>query len=51
MPLPRDPRPARPHVISRRMASDASVAAAYGVVLMLVSGAVFAAGAERRATG
>ncbi|MGE5090674.1 MAG: ABC transporter permease [Bacillota bacterium] len=46
-----DTRPVSLEILSSLRNSDVGVAAAYGVVLMLVSGAVFAAGAERRATG
>ena len=46
-----DTRPVSLEILSSLRNSDVGVAAAYGVVLMLVSGAVFAAGAERLATG
>jgi iron(III) transport system permease protein len=46
-----DTRPISMEILSSLRNSDVGVAAAYGVVLMLVSGAVFALGAERRATG
>ena len=46
-----DTRPVSLEILSSLRNSDVGVAAAYGVVLMLVSAAVFAAGAERRATG
>ncbi len=46
-----DTRPISLEILSSLRNSDVGVAAAYGVVLMLVSGAVFALGAERRAAG
>jgi iron(III) transport system permease protein len=46
-----DTRPISLEILSSLRQSDVGVAAAYGVVLMLVSGAVFALGAERRNTG
>ena len=46
-----DTRPISLEILSSLRQSDVGVAAAYGVVLMLVSGLVFALGAERRATG
>ena len=46
-----DTRPISLEILSSLRQSDVGVAAAYGVVLMLVSGAVFALGAERRTTG
>jgi iron(III) transport system permease protein len=46
-----DTRPVSLEILSSLRNSDVGVAAAYGVVLMLVSAAVFAAGAERRAAG
>ena len=46
-----DTRPVSLEILSSLRNSDVGVAAAYGVVLMLVSAAVFAAGAERRTTG
>lgn len=44
-------RPVSLEILSSLRQSDVGVAAAYGVVLMLVSGFVFALGAERRSTG
>ena len=46
-----DTRPVSLEILSSLRNSDVGVAAAYGVVLMLVSAAVFAVGAERRAAG
>ena len=46
-----DTRPISLEILSSLRQSDVGVAAAYGVVLMLVSGLVFALGAERRTTG
>jgi iron(III) transport system permease protein len=46
-----DTRPVSLEILSSLRNSDVGVAAAYGVVLMLVSAAVFAAGAERGTAG
>jgi iron(III) transport system permease protein len=46
-----DTRPVSLEILSSLRNSDVGVAAAYGVVLMLVSTAVFAAGAERGSAG
>ena len=46
-----DTRPISLEILSSLRQSDVGVAAAYGVVLMLVSAAVFAIGAERGGTG
>ena len=46
-----DTRPISLEILSSLRQSDVGVAAAYGVVLMLVSAAVFAIGAERGSTG
>nr|MBA3345495.1 iron ABC transporter permease [Gemmatimonadales bacterium] len=46
-----DTRPISMEILSSLRQSDVGVAAAYGVVLMLVSGAVFALGAERGSGG
>jgi iron(III) transport system permease protein len=46
-----DTRPISMEILSSLRQSDVGVAAAYGVVLMLVSAAVFAAGAERGGGG
>ena len=46
-----DTRPISLEILSSLRQSDVGVAAAYGVVLMLVSAAVFAAGAERGGGG
>jgi iron(III) transport system permease protein len=46
-----DTRPISLEILGSLRQSDVGVAAAYGVVLMLVSAAVFALGAERRAEG
>ncbi|MGI9041941.1 MAG: ABC transporter permease [Gemmatimonadales bacterium] len=46
-----DTRPISMEILSSLRQSDVGVAAAYGVVLMLVSGAVFALGAERGSAG
>ena len=46
-----DTRPISLEILASLRQSDVGVAAAYGVVLMLVSTAVFALGAERRQTG
>jgi iron(III) transport system permease protein len=46
-----DTRPISMEILSSLRQSDVGVAAAYGVVLMAVSAAVFAAGAERRNAG
>ena len=46
-----DTRPISMEIVSSLRQSDVGVAAAYGVVLMLVSAAVFAAGAERGGGG
>ena len=46
-----DTRPVSLEILSSLRAADVGVAAAYGVVLMLVSAVVFAAGAERRSAG
>jgi iron(III) transport system permease protein len=46
-----DTRPISLEILSSLRNSDVGVAAAYGVVLMLVSAAVFAAGAERGNAG
>jgi iron(III) transport system permease protein len=46
-----DTRPISLEILGSLRQSDVGVAAAYGVVLMLVSGAVFALGSERRGDG
>jgi iron(III) transport system permease protein len=46
-----DTRPISLEILGSLRQSDVGVAAAYGVVLMLISAAVFALGAERRAEG
>lgn len=46
-----DTRPISLEILGSLRQSDVGVAAAYGVVLMLVSGAVFAAGSERGSAG
>jgi iron(III) transport system permease protein len=46
-----DTRPISMEILSSLRQSDVGVAAAYGVVLMAVSAAVFAVGAERRNAG
>jgi iron(III) transport system permease protein len=46
-----DTRPISLEILSSLRQSDVGVAAAYGVVLMLVSAAVFAVGADRGSTG
>lgn len=46
-----DTRPVSLEILSSLRQSDVGVAAAYGVVLMLVSAAVFALGADRGGTG
>ncbi len=46
-----DTRPVSLEILSSLRQSDVGVAAAYGVVLMLVSAAVFALGSERRSAG
>jgi iron(III) transport system permease protein len=46
-----DTRPVSLEILSSLRQSDVGVAAAYGVVLMLVSGLVFAVGSERGSTG
>ncbi len=46
-----DTRPVSLEILSSLRQSDVGVAAAYGVVLMLVSGAVFALGSERGGRG
>jgi iron(III) transport system permease protein len=46
-----DTRPISLEILSSLRQSDVGVAAAYGVVLMLVSAVVFALGSERRSTG
>jgi iron(III) transport system permease protein len=46
-----DTRPVSLEILSSLRQSDVGVAAAYGVVLMLVSGIVFAVGSDRRSAG
>ena len=46
-----DTRPISLEILSSLRQSDVGVAAAYGVVLMLVSAAVFAIGADRGSAG
>jgi iron(III) transport system permease protein len=46
-----DTRPVSLEILASLRQADVGVAAAYGVVLMLVSAAVFGLGAERGSTG
>ena len=46
-----DTRPISLEILSSLRQADMGVAAAYGVVLMVVSGAVFAAGSDRGSGG
>ena len=46
-----DTRPVSLEILSSLRSADVGVAAAYGVVLMVVSGLVFAVGAERTDRG
>ena len=46
-----DTRPVSLEILSSLRSADVGVAAAYGVVLMIVSGLVFALGAERADRG
>jgi iron(III) transport system permease protein len=46
-----DTRPISLEILSSLRQSDVGVAAAYGVVLMAISAAVFALGADRGGTG